>query len=228
MSANISSDSSIKMSATKGSKKAATTATATATATAPAVAAAAPAAPVATKAPKASKAVPAVAAPVVAAPVVAAPAVTAPAAEEDLGATLAKSIADLHEQLSSLKAAASTAAAALKGIEKQAAKLAKKADRRRKRSTKNADGSPATISVFQRPSKITDELCVFLGKPKGTQVPRSEVTKAMVAYAKAHNLMDKQTIKADAALRKLLSLKESDELTILTLQKYLKPHYVKA
>jgi hypothetical protein len=220
MSANISSDSSIKMSATKGSKKSA------AAATAPAVAApVATPAPVATKAPKASKAAtPApVAAPAPVAPV-AAPEVAA--VEEDLGATLAKSIADLHEQLSSLKAAASTAAAALKTIEKQAAKLAKKADRRRKRSTKNADGTPAAPCVFQRPSKITDELCTFLGKPKGTAVPRSEVTKAVVAYAKSHNLMDKQTIKADAALRKLLSLSESDVLTILTLQKFLKRHYV--
>jgi hypothetical protein len=49
-----------------------------------------------------------------------------------------------------------------------------------------------------------------------------------MAYAKSHNLMDKQTIKADAALRKLLALKETDVLSILTLQTFLKPNYVKA
>jgi len=227
MSANNSSDSSIKMSTTKGSKKTAAAAPAVATAAPAAAPVAAAAAPKASKASKA--AAPAVTAPA-AAPVapVAAPAPAAtPAAEEDLGATLAKSIADLHEQLTTLKAGASAAAAALKTIEKQAAKLAKKADRRRKRSTKTAEGGNAAPSVFLRPVKITDELCTFLGKPKGTQVSRSEVTKGVIAYAKAHGLMDKQAIKADATLRKLLAVSETDALSIMTLQTYLKPHYVK-
>jgi hypothetical protein len=39
--------------------------------------------------------------------------------------------------------------------------------------------------------------------------------------------MDKQVIKADAALRKLLALTEKDELKILNLQRFLKPHYLK-
>ena len=39
--------------------------------------------------------------------------------------------------------------------------------------------------------------------------------------------MNKQVIKADAALRKLLNLTEKDELKILNLQRYLKPHYIK-
>ena len=59
------------------------------------------------------------------------------------------------------------------------------------------------------------------------EVSRSEVTKGVMDYAKSHNLMEKQTIKADAALRKLLSLSESDNLSILTLQKHLRNHYVK-
>jgi hypothetical protein len=49
-----------------------------------------------------------------------------------------------------------------------------------------------------------------------------------MAYARANNLMDKQTIKADAALRKLLTLNEGDSLTILNLQKFLRRHYIKA
>ena len=75
--------------------------------------------------------------------------------------------------------------------------------------------------------KISAELCSFLGKPKDTEVSRSAVTKGVMAYAKAHNLMDKQTIKADAAMRKLLTLTETDTLTILNLQKFLRRHYVK-
>jgi chromatin remodeling complex protein RSC6 len=217
--ANMSADS-IKMSAAaKTSKKSAKTETA-----APAVAA--PAA--ATPAPKAKKVKEEkVVAPVAAAPTpVAAPAPEAAvAAEEDVGAALQKAITELHEQLSSLKAAASTAAAALKSIEKQAARVVKKAERKRKRTSNKATSS--ADCVFTRPVKITDELCSFLGKPKGTEISRSAVTKGVMAYARSHNLMDKQTIKADAALRKLLTLTEADTLTILNLQKYLSRHYVK-
>jgi chromatin remodeling complex protein RSC6 len=149
-------------------------------------------------------------------------------AEEDLGAALQKSITTLQEQLNTLKAATSAAATALKAIEKQSARLAKRADRRRKRSSPKVAGAEPKPCIFTKPVKITDELCAFLGNPKGTEISRSAVTKGVMAYAKSHNLMDKQTIKADAALRKLLTLSETDNLTILNLQKFLGRHYVKA
>ena len=69
---------------------------------------------------------------------------------------------------------------------------------------------------------------VFLGLAAGTQVSRSDVTRGVMKYAKDHKLTDKQAIKPDATLRKLLGLTEKDNLTILNLQKYLKGHYVKA
>jgi chromatin remodeling complex protein RSC6 len=149
------------------------------------------------------------------------------AVEEDVGASLQKSIADLQEQLASLKTATASAATALKTIEKQATRLAKKADRRRKRKAEAVEGAEPKPCIFTKPVKITAELCSFLGKPKDTEVSRSSVTKGVMEYARNHNLMDKQTIKADAALRKLLTLAEGDVLTILNLQKYLRRHYVK-
>ena len=151
-----------------------------------------------------------------------------PAVEEDVGASLQKSIADLHEQLTSLKTAFSTAAATLKTVEKQAARVVKKAERRRKRKTETVEGAEPKPCIFTKPVKISTELCSFLGKPKDTEVSRSAVTKGVMAYARDHNLMDKQTIKADAALRKLLTLNEGDSLTILNLQKFLRRHYIKA
>jgi len=150
------------------------------------------------------------------------------AVEEDVGASLQKSIADLQEQLASLKTATAAAATALKTIEKQATRLAKKADRRRKRKAEAVEGAEPKPCIFTKPVKITAELCSFLGKPKDTEVSRSSVTKGVMEYARNHSLMDKQTIKADAALRKLLTLAEGDVLTILNLQKYLRRHYVKA
>jgi chromatin remodeling complex protein RSC6 len=224
MSANSSSDISKMSSAAKTSKK---TAKAPEAVAAPAPVAAPAAAPAkATK--KAAKAEAAAPAPApVAAPVAPTPESVAHVTEEDQGAALQKSIAALQENLSAIKTAYAAAANALKAIEKQAARLAKRADRKKKRSTKT-EGGEAKPCIFTKPVKVTDELCAFLGKPKGTEISRSAVTKGVMAYAKAHNLMDKQTIKADAALRKLLTLSETDSLSILNLQKYLGRHFVKA
>jgi chromatin remodeling complex protein RSC6 len=222
MSSNTSSDN-IKMSSAKTSKK---TVTKTAEVAAPV------AAPAPVKAEKATKAktakVAEVAAPVAAAaaPVVAATPVVA--AEEDVSATLIKSISELHDQLSNIKSAISTATNALKTIEKQAARVVKKADRRRRRKTDGDASAEPKPCIFTKPVKVSDELCAFLGQAKGTEVSRSAVTKGVMAYARSHNLMDKQTIKADAALRKLLTLTDGDELTILNLQKFLRRHYIKA
>jgi chromatin remodeling complex protein RSC6 len=202
-----------------------------ATVTVPVEAVAAPAVPAkAAKAPKAAKASAPVAAPVVEVaptPTVAATP-TDSVVEEDVGASLQKSITELHEQLSALKTAASAAAAALKVIEKQAARVVKKADRRRKRKADAVAGAEPKPCIFTKPVKISDELCSFLAQPKNTEVSRSAVTKGVMAYARANNLMDKQTIKADGALRKLLTLNEGDSLTILNLQKFLRRHYIKA
>lgn len=180
------------------------------------------AAPVAAEAKKAKKAE---AAPV-AAPVTAeVPSPTETVEEEDVSVSLLKTVSDLQEQFAALKQSLSTAANALKTLEKQAGRVVKKADRKKKR--KVVEGAEPKACIFTKPVKISAELCSFLGKPKDTEVSRSAVTKGVMAYAKAHNLMDKQTIKADAAMRKLLTLSETDVLTILNLQKFLRRHYVK-
>jgi len=185
---------------------------------------------------------PVVAAPVVAekktakkaekAPVPVAPAApVAPVATETEApadsAVLLKGFEELHEQLSGMKAALQTSLAALKTLEKQATRLAKKADRRGRRKTEATEGGEPKPCIFTKPVKVSAELCSFLALPKESEVSRSAVTKAVMAYARAHNLMDKQTIKADAPLRKLLTLTENDTLTILNLQKFLRRHYVK-
>lgn len=224
MSAITSSDNTKMSAAIKTTKKTAKTAE-------PVAVAVAVAAPVAAKATKASKAAAAAtAAPVVAAAsnvVAPSPTESTTAVEEDVGASLQKTINDLHEQLSNLKSAFSTASATLKVLEKQAARVVKKAERRRKRKTEAVEGAEPKPCIFTKPVKISAELCSFLNKPKDSTVSRSEVTKGVMAYARSHNLMDKQTIKADASLRKLLTLNEGDALTILNLQKYLRRHYIK-
>ena len=66
------------------------------------------------------------------------------------------------------------------------------------------------------------------GKPNGTLMSRSEVTKGVNNYVKEKNLKEKHDIKADAPLRKLLSITEAEHLTYFNLQRFLNRHYVKA
>jgi chromatin remodeling complex protein RSC6 len=47
-------------------------------------------------------------------------------------------------------------------------------------------------------------------------------------YVKKNSLNNKQDINPDAALRKLLSVSETEKVTILNLQRFLKTHYIKA
>jgi hypothetical protein len=81
-------------------------------------------------------------------------------------------------------------------------------------------------SVFSRPNMITDELCAFLGKPAGTLVSRCDVTRGVMDYVNKHRLNNKLDINPDAALRKLLKVTEAEKVTFLSLQRYLKIHYV--
>ena len=152
-------------------------------------------------------------------------AVEAVAEEESVVANFA----GLLTKFNALRTALNELAPEMKKMEKQVARLEKKAERRRRRKT-GADGEKKAnpTTVFTKPVEITKELCVFLQLAPGTQISRSDVTRGVMKYAKEHQLTDKQTIKPDATLRKLLGLTEKDNLTILNLQKYLKGHYVKA
>ena len=105
-------------------------------------------------------------------------------------------------------------------------KAAEKASQKRKR--KQGNRSP---SGFVKPTKISDELANFLGKDKGSEMARTEVTREINAYIREHKLQDKdngRVIKADKKLSSLLKLQTSDELTYFNLQKYMSPHFAKA
>ena len=167
------------------------------------------------------------AAPAPVAPV--APVVVAAPVEAVEEESVVANFAGLLTKFNALRLSLNELAPEMKKMEKQVARLEKKAERRRRRKT-GADGEKKAnpTTVFTKPVEITKELCVFLQLAPGTQISRSDVTRGVMKYAKEHQLTDKQTIKPDATLRKLLGLTEKDNLTILNLQKYLKGHYVKA
>jgi chromatin remodeling complex protein RSC6 len=185
---------------------------------------AAPTPAVAAPAPVAAPVIVAAPAPVVVAPVVAA---TATATEENVDITA--QFTSLVEAVNAARTAINTIHSNMKKLEKQIPRELKKASKGgRRRRAAPADGSaPAEKkpSVFTIPTQISDALATFLGLPKGSLISRAEVTTRVCKYATEKGLMEKQVIKPDATLRKLLNVNESDVLRILNLQKYLSSHY---
>lgn len=87
------------------------------------------------------------------------------------------------------------------------------------------------LSGFNKPTHISVELASFLGQDPNVQVARASVTQALSAYVNAHTLKDPsdgRIIRADHKLSKLLNLRSGDTLTFFNLQRYLKPHFIKA
>ena len=86
-------------------------------------------------------------------------------------------------------------------------------------------------SGFVKPTRISDELAKFLGKTVGTEMARTDVSKEINAYIRANNLQrpdNGRFIVPDAKLTTLLKLGKDDELSYFNLQRYMKPHFIKA
>ena len=197
---------------------------------APVAAAPAPVvAPVVAEAPK--KAAKKVAAAPAAAPVVVASTpveavVAAPAAPTT---TLEEDLKSVTQNLTTLRETVAAMFAQVKKLDKRVHRDIKDARKRKRRAVpEGTEAKPRVPSIFERPTKITDELCAFLGKAAGTLMSRSEVTKAVNCYVKEKDLKNKHDIKPDAALKKLLAIPDGDVLTYFNLQRYLNRHYVKA
>jgi len=105
-------------------------------------------------------------------------------------------------------------------------KAAERAQAKRKKRT----GSRAP-SGFVKPTLISNELASFLGKPSGTEMARTEVTKEINKYIVAHSLKDASNgrkINPNSALRSLLNIEANQELTYFNLQRYMSPHFAKS
>lgn len=82
-------------------------------------------------------------------------------------------------------------------------------------------------SGFAKPTDISTEMCDFLKIPHGTLMSRTEVTKNINTYVSQNNLKDPvngRIIRPDAVLKKLLRVKDNDEVTFFHMQKLLNPH----
>ena len=137
-------------------------------------------------------------------------------------------------RLAEFKTFQATLHADVKVLRREVTRQMREANKRRKRRPATADDAtrtPRAPSGFAKPTLISDELCSFLGKPVGTEMARTEVTKSITAYIKEHSLQhaeNKRRIMPDTALASLLNVDDSVELTYFNLQKYMKVHFPKS
>lgn len=104
----------------------------------------------------------------------------------------------------------------MKGLKKEVVKTKNKGNRQ--------------PSGFAKPSKVTKELCEFMNKAEGSEIARTEVTRALVSYIKENkleNTTNSKIISPDNKLKILLGLDDSQELTYFNIQKYMNKHFVK-
>ena len=145
--------------------------------------------------------------------------VAPPALQEEFASILSK--------LQQVNAIMSSVRTSVRDLEKKAHREIKAATKAKAKSRK---GNRAP-SGFVMPAKISDELASFLGKEKGSEMARTEVTREINAYIRENKLQDSNNgriINADGQLAKLLKIGAKDELTYFNLQRYMSPHFAKA
>ena len=209
-----------------------------AAAPAPAAAAASASAPAAEpKAAKAPRKAPAakteVVVPTVAAPEVAVPAETsAPASITSVVERLREVRTRIANELKEIIADTLLAA-------KTAAREVKDAKRKRRVKKDVADMTPEekaawelrrSKNAFLKPRGLSTELCSFMKLPAGSQRSQTEVTKFVSNYVKENSCFDpsnKRRIIPDGVLSRLLKVKDTDTVTYLNLQSFLKVHVLK-
>ena len=153
----------------------------------------------------------------------------APTESADVEASLAEQSGEFVTKLNQLSVMIASLKAEYRALEKKwsrEVKTAQKVSSKRKRKAGNR-----APSGFVKPTKISDELASFLGKEKGSEMARTEVTRDINKYIRTNNLQDKENgrkINPDSKLAALLKLKKTDELTYFNLQRYMSPHFAKA
>jgi chromatin remodeling complex protein RSC6 len=134
---------------------------------------------------------------------------------------------NLVNQLTMMKNQLTTIQRTIKNLERDVKKEMKGL---KKEAIKSKPKTIRAPSGFAKPSKVTKELCSFMNKEEGTEIARTEVTRALVAYIK-ENKLENQTnskiITPDEKLKMLLEIKDGEELNYFNIQKYMNKHFIK-
>jgi len=116
----------------------------------------------------------------------------------------------------------------IRGLEKSVRKEMKTLH---KEAAKNRNKGNRRPSGFAKPSKVSGELCTFMKKDAGTEIARTEVTQYLIQYIKDNGLQfagNKKIILPDITLKKLLDVKDGEEVTYFNLQRLMNRHFIKA
>ena len=142
--------------------------------------------------------------------------------------TIAQDIESLTAQLQNARDIAVSGLKALGKLSKRVARDIKEAGRRRRRNRVVAEPGAAPAvkrpTIFTTPVTLKPELATFLGKPVGSQMTPADVTRAFSAYVDSHKLKDAEkghTIHPDAAMVRVLGVKDGETLTYRNIQTYL-------
>jgi chromatin remodeling complex protein RSC6 len=150
-------------------------------------------------------------------------------------------LASVQDALKALNIEVTGRVRALVAEATEAAKAVKRSVRESKRRVRK---DPATMTpdekavwearraknAFLKLRPISDELASFMGLPAKSQKSQTDVTKFIAQYVKANTCFDpnfKRRIVPDTKLAKLLRVQDSEEVTYLNLQKFLKVHFLK-
>jgi hypothetical protein len=138
-------------------------------------------------------------------------------------------MADFSLKLQAVIALLSATKVSFKALEKVVVrefKVSQKASS--KKSKRSGNRQP---SGFIRPTLISDELALFLGKEVGSEMARTTVSREINQYVRANNLQDAKNgrqINYNDELKKLLNINGDEILTYFNLQRYMKHHFIKA
>ena len=151
---------------------------------------------------------------------------------DDINANaIGNSFTSIVDTLSLFKMQISTLQQQIRVLERNVKKEVKHAKKEAKRTKSKKVKKP---SGFAMPTKVTKELCDFMDAPEGTEIARTEVTKALINYIVSNNLQgqgdkSKNKIVPDDKLKQLLGLTSPDEindLTFFTIQKHMSKHFI--
>ena len=134
---------------------------------------------------------------------------------------------EILNTLSSFRKSVSTLQNQIKGFEKNVQKQLKTLHKQAEKNRLKGNRKP---SGFAKPTKVTDELCEFMGKEKGTEIARTEVTQYLIQYIKDNELQfegNRKRIIPDKQLCSLLGVQKNEEVNYFNLQALMNKHFVK-
>ena len=134
---------------------------------------------------------------------------------------------NLYLTLTAFKQAISTMNNHLKLLERD---MKKELRALKKVTSKQKSKGNRKPSGFAKPSDVSVELCNFMGREKGTQIARTEVTQYLISYIKEHQLQfaeNKKVILPDTKLKSLLGVDDKTQVTYFNLQGLMNKHFVR-